>query len=299
MRALSLSIVVGLGGIACAAASFQSHSASDLPINKALFGADSLEVRALEGSQFGTFPLTVTYSKPNRFRIEDESRLTVSDGTTLTEYDKASNTYYQEPASLGRISEPDVWAFSGFFESNPFGKATDLKTVDEADFDGKPAKQMSMKLPVEVSADIFLSHDGHEIVGSKLADGLLKDEVRVDSMKLGGPLSASDFTFKPPAGSTKQPAAVSYAQVDAIFKESCMPCHDSEHLKSGLDLSTYQTLQKGADHGLVVEPGKPRLSLLWIDLAHVNRPFMPPNGIMPEYRVRKIERWIGQGAKGP
>ena len=65
---------------------------------------------------------TVTYGKPDMLRIESESKLVVSDGKTLTVYDKKAKTYSEEPATkeimLSHITQPALWGWASFLQSD-------------------------------------------------------------------------------------------------------------------------------------------------------------------------------------
>src|SRR4051794_18928583 len=94
--------------------------------------------------------------------------------------------------------------------------------------------------------------------------------------------------------------APSFAKdVAPIFGNSCIGCHASEAKMGGLDLSTFEGLQKGGHKGLVIAPGKSGESRLYQMIAGEAKPVMPMGGKLPTGDIETIKRWIDAGAKGP
>src|SRR5436309_8548396 len=76
-----------------------------------------------------------------------------------------------------------------------------------------------------------------------------------------------------------EPAKTTYADhVLPVLREKCLTCHNPEKARGGLDLSTYVKLMEGGSSGVVVKPGSPDDSRLYMLAAHKGEPKMPPNG---------------------
>jgi len=97
-------------------------------------------------------------------------------------------------------------------------------------------------------------------------------------------------------------AQVSYSQdIAPIFKGWCSSCHapgGEGEKASGLDLSTYDGLMKGAKYGPMVVPGKPDESNLVVLVqggAKVRMPF--EHKPLPSCLRQNIWSWIFEGAK--
>ncbi len=96
---------------------------------------------------------------------------------------------------------------------------------------------------------------------------------------------------------------VSYAlDVRPILESRCISCHQpggDGYIASGLDLSTYEGLMAGTEHGPIVVPGDPLTSNLVrliegkaspeIRMPHDQRPLL-------RYQTLIIRDWVKQGA---
>jgi len=87
-----------------------------------------------------------------------------------------------------------------------------------------------------------------------------------------------------------------------IFKNKCMDCHrlgGEGQEKSGLDLSSYETLMKGTKHGPVVVPGDLLTSNLVVLIEgkadhSINMPYQTDP--LTKNEIRLIKQWVKQGA---
>ena len=87
-----------------------------------------------------------------------------------------------------------------------------------------------------------------------------------------------------------------YKDIVPIFKRSCNGCHYPGKLKGQLDLTTFETFQKGGKHGPAFKAGESRESRI-IEEISGNEPSMPEEGDpLTKDEVALIERWIAQGA---
>src|SRR4051812_34527340 len=57
------------------------------------------------------------------------------------------------------------------------------------------------------------------------------------------------------------------SHVEPLLKEHCAECHNATKAKSGLDLSSLQTILRGGDRGAAVIPGRPNESHLYTFLS--------------------------------
>ncbi len=87
------------------------------------------------------------------------------------------------------------------------------------------------------------------------------------------------------------------SQVRQLLSERCLKCHGGDKVRSGLDLSSRETLLKGGDNGVVVVPFKGKESRLLRLVAHLDEPHMPPKEpkLAPEHLAR-LTQWIDLGA---
>ncbi|MEO1617245.1 MAG: c-type cytochrome domain-containing protein [Planctomycetota bacterium] len=78
-----------------------------------------------------------------------------------------------------------------------------------------------------------------------------------------------------------------------LMRKHCQTCHNPQRTESGLDLSTYEGIQNGSDLGSVVTPGDAKDSLLYLVVAHLEEPAMPPGGEPLSVSIQQqIADWI-------
>lgn len=103
------------------------------------------------------------------------------------------------------------------------------------------------------------------------------------------------FSSRLPAEDKK--AVSFYQDIVPIFKRSCTGCHHPGKLKGQLDLTAYETFQKGGKHGPAFKAGDPKTSSI-IDEISGEEPNMPKEGDpLSKAEVALVERWILEGAK--
>ncbi len=98
---------------------------------------------------------------------------------------------------------------------------------------------------------------------------------------------------------------VSYTNdVKPILHDYCLSCHQpggKGYERSGLDMSTYQSLMKGTNYGAVIQPGDSFSSVL-IQLvegrAHpsIKMPYGLEGGLSKD-KIGLLKTWVKQGAK--
>src|SRR5437016_14263954 len=86
------------------------------------------------------------------------------------------------------------------------------------------------------------------------------------------------------------------AHVEPLLKEHCAECHNPTKSKSGLDVSSLQTILRGGDRGAAVIPGRPTESNLYKFLSSESDPHMPPAKHKPlgDEEIGLIKKWIEQ-----
>ena len=102
--------------------------------------------------------------------------------------------------------------------------------------------------------------------------------------------AASFAAALPSAGSDK----LWSAHVEPLLKERCLECHNPTKTKSGLDLSSLQTILRGGDRGAALVPGRPEESHLYKFLHGDADPHMPPGSRkkLADDEVALIRQWI-------
>lgn len=100
-------------------------------------------------------------------------------------------------------------------------------------------------------------------------------------------------------------ADVSYKKdVKPIIHDYCLNCHEpggKGYEKSGLDMSTYQSLMKGTHYGSVIKPGDGFTSILIQVIdgrvhAAIRMPYGMSGGLAKE-EIATLKNWVNQGAK--
>lgn len=245
---------------------------------------------------------TLTYSKPNLFRVDSPGSLVVSDGKTLTTLDKASNTFTQEAVTTAGATGEAVAAWRAFFDAKAFSGAKTAALGAKRRLRGVPTTELTLDMP-EGALTLYLDDATGVPRGASLtrqeADKAVSTLAVASELTVGRePLGAETFVFTPPAGATKAEApvvaAVPYAEVQAIFTRSCAACHGSS---GGLNLGSHASVMAGAAGRAVVVPGNPEGSRL-VQVISGTRPRMPVGGPpLPASDVKKISDWIKGGAK--
>lgn len=102
-------------------------------------------------------------------------------------------------------------------------------------------------------------------------------------------LSTTSFVSSAIAGDAK---ALWHSKVQKIFDVQCVKCHGPIEQKSGLELDTPEAVMKGGENGVVVKPGKPEESALYVNLAKGGDPHMPPKKQLSEEEREAVKEWI-------
>lgn len=82
----------------------------------------------------------------------------------------------------------------------------------------------------------------------------------------------------------------------SLLESHCVQCHGGEKSKGGLDLTTRESLLRGGESGTAAIPGKPRESLLYLQVTHQKQPGMPyKQDKLPADAIERIADWITAG----
>jgi outer membrane lipoprotein-sorting protein len=295
-----------LAGVALVGFSFVVQEPSNPELKRAqaaMQGAQSLVLKlGVAKLPAASDEMTVTYSKPNRYRIESKTTLIICDGEKVVALDKAANTYTESPADLAATKGEAVIGWEAFFNAKAFSEAKKVTTAAKRRIKGKPVTEVVIELPgrtltlyvddstgVPRSASMRVEQDGKNIETLSIAE----------EVTTGTELAAGMFAFTPPAGAKMQEApkveAVPYSRVQAIFDRACASCHGSS---GGLSLGSHASVMAGAGGRPVVVPGDPANSRL-VQYISGSRPRMPKNAApLPADDVKAISDWVAGGAKG-
>ena len=86
-------------------------------------------------------------------------------------------------------------------------------------------------------------------------------------------------------------------EIQPIFDNSCMPCHQGNNPSAGLDLSSYENVMAGSNNGAVINIGDYQNSLLWQEVSSGDMPNNIANNNMgiadlTDSEVELIQNWI-------
>jgi len=89
-----------------------------------------------------------------------------------------------------------------------------------------------------------------------------------------------------------------------ILHDYCLNCHEpggKGYEKSGLNMSTYQSLMKGTKFGSVIKPGDSFTSIIiQVIEGRVHESIKMPfgmNGGLAKDKIEILKKWVDQGAK--
>lgn len=103
-----------------------------------------------------------------------------------------------------------------------------------------------------------------------------------------------------PALAAAQEAPSFAKDVAPILASNCAGCHAGNVKMGGLDLDTFEGLQKGGHDGAVIVPGQSASSKLFLLITGKASPAMPLNGKkLADADIETIRKWIDAGAKPP
>jgi hypothetical protein len=87
-------------------------------------------------------------------------------------------------------------------------------------------------------------------------------------------------------------------KIRALLTNNCVRCHGGAKTRSGLDMTSRETLLKGGDNGPAVVPSKSKESRLFKLAAHLDEPHMPPKEAkrLTKEQLALLAAWIDLGA---
>ncbi|MDP2759750.1 MAG: c-type cytochrome domain-containing protein [Sideroxyarcus sp.] len=125
-----------------------------------------------------------------------------------------------------------------------------------------------------------------------------------------GVYAATDTSLAPAqdAINVLQPGEVSFKRdVQPILHDYCISCHNPSsdsrgYVKSGLDLTSYESLMKGTKFGKVIVPGDSEASTFTKLLTGTNKGLKMPMGLnaggtLDRQYILTLRKWVKQGAK--
>lgn len=274
---------------------------------KALKSAQSLKLTFTIQQLPGTpAEAKLTLSRPGMMKLDTPSRLVVSDGRSLWDLDKASNTYTESPidsAGLAtKLAEDLTWAWSAFLSPDQFKTARAADAGSKRMIRGNAVTAVSLTLEGDKTAQFYFDPKLGFARGASIKTFKGEFIVLATEVALGTqPISPLEFAFVPPAGAKKseRPKSdlTSYVPINAIFMGNCMPCHGANR-KGGLNLTSYGSLMNGGNGGQEVIPGNGKGSPLVQYLTGERMPRMPyMKPALRQALIDQIVSWIDAGAK--
>ena len=82
------------------------------------------------------------------------------------------------------------------------------------------------------------------------------------------------------------------ARIRPILTEHCVSCHGPKKQQAGLRLDSQAGMQKGAESGPVVVPGRPEDSPLIDAIRHDSTIKMPPKSKLPDQAIFDLTTWV-------
>ncbi len=91
--------------------------------------------------------------------------------------------------------------------------------------------------------------------------------------------------------------SVSFDEVQPVFREHCLGCHNDDKKRGDLSLDSYAAAMAGGASGEVVYAGDLESSRLWQLINHDDSPEMPPDqDRIADAKLALVRQWIEQGA---
>ena len=82
------------------------------------------------------------------------------------------------------------------------------------------------------------------------------------------------------------------AHVEPLLQAKCSRCHSPTKSRSGLDLSSFQSILRGGDHGAAVLPGRPDDSPMVRLVEMSGDPHMPPKEQLSREEIELLRTWV-------
>jgi hypothetical protein len=118
----------------------------------------------------------------------------------------------------------------------------------------------------------------------------------LSTLCMGSLLCVSAFAAGTTKTSGRKPHP--FSDIKPILDAKCIKCHNETRHAEGVNLSTYEALLKGGEHGSIVTPGHPEKSDLFLYVDGTKKPVMPLRSAPLEKKeIDAIKDWIKSGAK--
>jgi outer membrane lipoprotein-sorting protein len=204
-------IVVGLAILAIGVTAFQSGAGLLSNFSKALNEASTVSV-TYNVQPIGGTPAeyTVELAKPNMVKIVRGNETIVADGTTITTYTKADNTYFKQPQTAEGLAalfgEDDLALWQSFFKVDALSKVINPKNAGVKNRKGMSLTQVDYSVDQQGRKSVSLYLDGNHVAQqamytTKDESGEFRMLVDIKQVNLGsGQADKATFTFTPPAG---------------------------------------------------------------------------------------------------
>jgi outer membrane lipoprotein-sorting protein len=302
MRILAL---LGSGAVLVASFAHQNPSANlpePLATDLAKLGtAKSLKVefsKRVIGEAATNF--TLELSKGDKFKLKYDDGFVLSDGSHLFVYSKRANTYTKTdltPKEVAKFrSRPELIGWEGFLQEKPGSDIVSAVNGPDRTVQGQSLSTVDVTLkPNARTATLFIDPK----IG--LTQGFttkMKDkELLVLATKISlttEPLPDVEFAFVAPDGATlvQDSDDGSFAGVQQLMTDNCMPCHSADHKRAGIDLSSYEGVSAS------VVAGQSSQSLLVKALKGDGVDLMPKGRApLSDDQIAKVAKWIDAGAK--
>ncbi|MDQ3010975.1 MAG: hypothetical protein M3X11_09780, partial [Acidobacteriota bacterium] len=88
-------------------------------------------------------------------------------------------------------------------------------------------------------------------------------------------------------------------QIEPIFQQKCVVCHNHTTRKGDLNLESYEGLMNGGKRGAAIIPGKSGESLLIKMIEGSIKPRMPLGDELSPDEIKTIRAWVDAGAPAP
>ncbi|HWD40788.1 MAG TPA: hypothetical protein VG944_18210 [Fimbriimonas sp.] len=244
---------------------------------------------------------TLDMTKDKEFKLTWDGGFVQSDGTNLYTYNKAKNTYTKEAITddvLAKFEKrPEVVGWAAFLQKDPSKDIEGASQADSKSMKGNPVQGVNVSWKGgKTSAVIYVDTANGVTRGYTFKTGGKEYLAIADKVDLSSdPIPDSEFAFTAPDGATLvevQSDGATFADVQSILNDNCMPCHNSTNKRASIDLSNYSGVSA------VVTANNPSDSLLiksvkgdGVDKMPKGRPALSSD------QIKKMSDWISAGAK--
>lgn len=118
-----------------------------------------------------------------------------------------------------------------------------------------------------------------------------------DPASTGGSTTSGNSPEDPIVDEPEATVAMYEADIKPIIELNCLGCHSGPKAKEGFDVSSYDSMMKGTEHGPAIEAGNSANSLMMKAIKGDGAKKMPPGGTLTDDEIAKIAAWIDAGAE--